>query len=306
VRRGRWQEAIDANVRAVAADERYRAVAGAPQGFLNVYVAHNRHMLTYAALMTGQSKLAVRHIRAMVRELPESFLKDFAPHAEGFAAMPLEVMVRFGQWDAILAEPERYADYMPFCRAMHSVARTIAWAAKGDTAAARKDLAVFHERVQLVTKEATFGNNPALVILGVANHMAEGEVLIAEGKMEEGLAELRAAVQAEDALKYDEPRGWMVPVRHALGASLMKAKRFVEAEQVYRDDLARLPENGWSLFGLTQSLRAQGKPEADAIEKRFHVVWARADIEIPSSCLCQRFADTENVNPKKSSSDASH
>jgi tetratricopeptide (TPR) repeat protein len=290
VRRGRWQQAIDANLKAVAAASRYHAVAGAPQGLINLYNAHNHHMLAYAASMTGQSKLATQHIRTMVSELPESFLKEFAPKVEGFAAMPLEVMVRFGEWDAILAEPDNYADYMPFCRAMHSCSRAIAWAAKGEVAAARKDQAVFVERAKLVTKEMTFGNNPAQSILNLAAHMQEGEILIREGKLEAGLAELRAAVAAEDALKYDEPPGWLVPVRHALGASLMNAGFFSEAEQVYRDDLKRLPENGWSLFGLTQSLRAQGKPEAAAIEKRFDTVWARADIQIPSSCMCQKIA----------------
>lgn len=291
VRRGRWQLAVETNIKAVAAAQRYHAVAGAPQGFLNMYNAHNRHMLAYAASMTGQSKLATQHIRAMVEELPESFLKDFAPAVEGFAVMPLEVMVRFGQWDAILAEPENYADYMPFCRAMHMAARAIAWAAKGDIAAARKDQAVLIERTKLVAKEATFGNNSALALLDVAAHMVEGEILIREGRLEDGFSALRVAVQAEDALKYDEPPGWLVPVRHALGASLVKAKRYAEAEQVYRDDLARLPENGWSLFGLAQSLRAQGKSDAAAVEQRFRAVWSKADLEIPSSCMCQQLAD---------------
>ena len=291
VRCGRWQQAVDANIKAVAAAGRYHAVAGAPQGFLNMYNAHNRHMLAYAASMTGQSKLATLHIRAMVDELPESFLKDFSSAVEGFAVMPMEVMVRFGQWDAILAEPEHYADHMPFCRALHSAARGIAWSAKGETVNARKEQAILNERIKQVAKEATFGNNSALAILDVAAHMLEGEILIREGETEKGLSELRAAVKLEDAFKYDEPPGWLVPVRHALGASLVKVGRFAEAERVYRDDLARLPDNGWSLFGLAQSLRAQGKSEADSVDKRFRAVWAKADIEIPSSCMCQQIAD---------------
>ena len=89
--------------------------------------------------------------------------------------------------------------------------------------------------------------------------MVEGEILIAEGKIDSGIEQLRAAIQKEDALKYDEPPGWLIPVRHSLGAVLMKQQRFAEAEQVYRDDLARLPENGWSLLGLAESLRKQKK-----------------------------------------------
>jgi tetratricopeptide (TPR) repeat protein len=287
VRRGRWQQAIDSNLKAIAADQAYRKLAGPPKGFHNLYPAHNRHMLAYAAMMTGQSKLALSQIRRMVEEVPADFLKDYALAIEAIAAMPMEVMIRFGQWDSILAETENYADHMPMSRSLHSAARAIAWAAKGNTVEARKDQAVFARRRTSVPKEAFFGNSTAESVLTVAAHMVEGEILFREGKTEEGLAALREAVKAEDALRYDEPPGWIVPVRHALGASLMKVGRFEEAEQVYREDLARLPENGWSLRGLSQSLAAQNKPEAKEVESRFRKVWSKADIEIPSSCLCQ-------------------
>jgi predicted Zn-dependent protease len=99
---------------------------------------------------------------------------------------------------------------------------------------------------------------------------------------------LRAAVTAEDSLHYDEPPGWILPVRHSLGANLMQAGQYAEAEQIYRDDLARLPENGWSLYGLAHSLELQHKDqEAAAVEARFHKIWAKADLRITSSCLCQ-------------------
>lgn len=95
-------------------------------------------------------------------------------------------------------------------------------------------------------------------------------------------------MKAEDALRYDEPPGWLLPVRHSLGAALMQARRYAEAEQVYRDDLVRLPENGWALFGLAESLEMQGKhAEAAAVNARFRKIWAKADLQIKSSCLCQ-------------------
>jgi hypothetical protein len=106
IRCGRWHEAVERQLRAIAADQRYRKVTGPPVEFLNVYVAHNRHMLAYAAMMTGQRVLAMKHIRAMVAEMPSDFLKENATQAEGFVAMPLEVMVRFGMWNEILAEPD--------------------------------------------------------------------------------------------------------------------------------------------------------------------------------------------------------
>jgi tetratricopeptide (TPR) repeat protein len=289
IRTGQWLKAVDTNAKAVEADQRYRKIFGQPKGFLNVYIAHNRHMLAYAAMMTGQRDLAMKHIRAMVAEMPSEFLTENALQAEGNVAMPLEVMVRFGLWDDILAEPERYTDKMWFTRAFHHAARAIAYAAKGDTASARNAQSVFVERAKLVPKEDFLGNNSCEALLAVAIPMVEGEILIAEGKIDSGIEQLRAAIQMEDALKYDEPPGWLIPVRHSLGAVLMKQQHFAEAEQVYRDDLARLPENGWSLLGLAESLRKQ-KKNADEIaqtQAQFEKVWAKADLTITTSCLCQ-------------------
>src|SRR4029077_6513232 len=146
----------------------------------------------------------------------------------------------------------------------------------------------FLEASKLVPAEDAFGNNSCQALLAIATPMLEGEILIREGKLDEGLSQLRTAVSAEDALRYDEPPGWILPVRHSLGANLMQAGRFAEAEQVYRDDLARLPENGWSLFGLARSLHRQDKEEeAKATDDRFRKMWSKADLQITSSCLCQ-------------------
>src|SRR5438034_5470026 len=289
IRTGQWLKAVDTNAKAVEADQRYRKIFGQPKGFLNVYIAHNRHMLAYAAMMTGQRDLAMKHIRAMVAEFPAEFLQEDGLLAEGFVAMPLEVMVRFGLWDEVLAEPDRYAENMPFTRAFHYAARAIAYAAKGEPDNARKAQSVFLERAKAVPKEAGVGNNTCEAIIAVVGPMVEGEILVAEGKIDSGIEQLRAAIKNEDALKYDEPPGWLIPVRHSLGAVLMKQRRLAEAEQVYREDLARLPENGWSLFGLAESLRKQ-KKNADEVaqtQAKFEKIWGKADLIINSSCLCQ-------------------
>lgn len=289
IRCGRWHQAIDSNLKAVAADRGYRRVAGPSVGFINVYIAHNRHMLAYAAMMSGQRALAMKHIRAMVAELPGDFLKENAMQAEGFVSMPLEVMVRFGMWNEILAEPDKYPEYMLGTRAFHHAARAIAYAAKGDTENARQEQTSFLEKSRLVPKEETFSNNTEEALLAVAARMVEGEILVRENKLDAGIAELREAIKLEDALNYDEPPGWLIPIRHSLGATLMQNGRYTEAEQVYREDLARLPENGWSLYGLAASLKAQKKngSEAAATEEKFRKQWAKADIRITSSCFCQ-------------------
>ena len=118
--------------------------------------------------------------------------------------------------------------------------------------------------------------------------MLAGELDVREGKLETGLASLRAAVAAQDRLAYDEPPGWLIPARHSLGAALVSPSRLAEAEKVYREDLAQLPNNGWSLYGLSQTLRLEGHTaEALEVDRRFHRAWAKADITIDRSCLCQ-------------------
>jgi tetratricopeptide (TPR) repeat protein len=290
IRRGRWPEAIVANLRAVKADESYRKGQGdSALGYMAVYAAHNQHMLAYAALMTGQSSLALHHIRQMVADLPPEFLKEDPSFADSLVMLPIEVMIRFGKWDEILAAADNYPDYMPFTRAFHHAARAIAFAANKDTENARKEQAVFAQRLLLVPKATSFGNNGAEQIIAILQLTLEGEILNAEGKFDNALDRLRAALSLEDALRYDEPPSWMIPARHVIGATLLKAGRFAEAEQVYREDLRRLPDNGWSLYGLTESLRRQNKnaPEASAVAARFQKVWARADLKLGSSCLCQ-------------------
>ncbi len=290
IRTGNWQKAIETNARAIADDRKYFQSLGTRNpGLIPFYAAHDYHMLAYAALMTGQSKLAMEKIREALKQMPPEFVKAAAVKAEAFFALPMEAMVRFGQWDKVLAEPEKYEDYMPFSRAFHPAARAIAFAAKGDTSNARKEQAIFNERAAAVPKENEVGNNSSDAIIALIKPMLESEIQIAEGKTDEGITGLQAALKMEDDLKYDEPPAWMIPIRHSLGANLMKAGRFAEAEEVYREDLRRLPENGWSLYGLAESLRAQKKPEAVLVKARFTKAWARADIKINSSCLCRPF-----------------
>ncbi|HEY7115682.1 MAG TPA: hypothetical protein VH475_03795 [Tepidisphaeraceae bacterium] len=288
IRVGQWQKAIDWNARAIDSAVAYHKVSGPPQGLLIFYEAHNYHMLAYAALMTGQRELAVKQINAMVASLPADFVQAFSPMIEGFGAMPDEVMVRFGMWEQILAAPQPDKEYMPYTNAFHHAARAIALAATDKTAEARAEQKLWNEGLKKVPEGAVFHNNPMPAIYTLASTMVEGEILVREGKTDEGLDKLREAVKLEDALHYDEPPAWMIPGRHVLGAALMKAGKAAEAEQVYRDDLKKLPNNGWSLFGLADSLRKQGKDdEAKEVDARFKEVWSKADIQITSSCLCQ-------------------
>ena len=287
VRRGRWEEAIVANARAVEADRAYRDAAPVPPDFYRLYMSHNHHMKAYAAMMVGRRELAMQSIRELVADIPEDWLRDNAFWADGFIAMPYEVMMRFGLWEEILEEPQP-ADYLPFTRSMHYAARAVALAALDRPEEARAEQAAFRVQRQEVPEDGIFGNNMSHDLLDVAEQLVEGEILYREGEKDAGIAALYEAAELEDALRYDEPPDWIQPIRHALGATLMQERRYADAEAVYREDLAKLPGNGWSLFGLARSLRLQGRAgEADQIEDRFKQVWAGADTKLTSSCFCQ-------------------
>jgi hypothetical protein len=158
----------------------------------------------------------------------------------------------------------------------------------GRTQEARDEQEAFAKAAAEIPDEWFIFNIKVSVVLPIASAMIEGELLFREGKRQEAFAVLRQGVEAEDALVYDEPPGWMLPVRHALGALLISDGRFEQAEQVYRDDLSRNQDNGWALIGLQQSLTAQDKKnEADALAPALTQAWAEADTTPTSSCYCE-------------------
>jgi tetratricopeptide (TPR) repeat protein len=283
VRRGRWQEAVVANRKAIAADDAY-ARRAPPPGFYRIYMAHNRHMFTFAAMMQGNRREAMDMAREMMGAFPEEWLKAMAPLVDGFLATPYHLHLRFGQWNEMLAEPEP-REIFPIARALRHYARGVALAALKRPEEARTEQKAFREARTRVPKDATFDNNTAADLLAIAEASLEGEILYREGKSTEAFASLREAVKKNDQIRYAEPPDWIQPVRHTLGAALLDAGAAPEAEAVYLEDLKRWPENVWSLAGLVQSLRAQGKKpgEADARLRRAAQV---ADVDLSSSCLC--------------------
>lgn len=270
---GRYDDAAEANRRAIAADRRYLAQVADP-GEYAMYVAHNYQFLWHAAMMAGRSGEAVQAARemrapglAMVRHMPEMAFVVPAPQL---------ALVRFGRWQEALAEPEPGAD-LPLARLMYTYARARAHAGLGQYAAAEREVAALTRQAAALPEDAKVAiQAPARTFAAVARDVAAGDLACRRGRTAEGLARLRAAVAAEDTLPYDEPPNWYYPARHTLGACLLRARRPAEAEAVYRADLARHPDNGWALTGLRQSLRAQGRPIGD-LDARIDAAWIRAD-----------------------------
>ena len=287
VRRGRWEEAIVANTRAIAINRSYREQVGRPlSGYLN-YMGHDYHMRTYAAMMGGQGALAAQTMKDLFAQMPPEWGRE-SDIGDGYFAMHFDVMKRFGKWDEILAAPEPIERYQ-HARAWRFLARGVARAAMGDAAGARAEEKEFLAARAKIPAKAVYRKNPLPDIMTIAAHFLDGEILLREGKAEAGFAALREAIAGEDKLRYAEPPAWAQPVRHALGAALLQRNRLAEAEEVYREDLARTADNGWSLFGLGQALRLQSKNPAEvaALEAKFKHVWAKADVTLTSSCFCQ-------------------
>ena len=283
---GQWEKAATANRNAMLADARYRAVFPRP-GFYGIYMAHNAHFLAYVAMMQGRRAEAMALADRMVSGIPEDFLRDYAVLADGFMIFRAEVFMRFGRWEEILKEPEPAKEFF-LAKALWHYARGAAFTSLGRMDEARHERAWIKEATAAVPADRSFGNNSAADLLALAALALDGEMLAKEDKLAEAVAKLREAVQSEDKLVYDEPPDWIQPVRHTLGAVLLRASRAAEAEAVYRKDLKIFPENGWSLMGLRDALEAQGKQvEAAAVGKQFHKSWARADITPPSTCYCQ-------------------
>jgi Flp pilus assembly protein TadD len=121
-------------------------------------------------------------------------------------------------------------------------------------------------------------------VLKIAQAVLEGEILAEQQDYEAAIVRLERAVSLEDGLNYTEPKDWYLPPRQVLGAVLLTAGKAAEAEQVYREDLQFHPQNGWSLYGLVQALRAQGKKaDAETTQEQFSAAWSDADVVLTSS-----------------------
>ena len=284
MRVGRYGDASKVNEQAVLADEDYISQCNAQGVYPVAYYPHNIHFLVYASMMEGRSKAAVENARKLRSKLPPD-MKDVPPWGNSFTAVPYFAMARFGQWDAILAEPEPTHAGLEASRAVWHYARGLAFVRTGKLPEAQQERAALEQLASdPKVGELPFGLNKAGKVMPIALHVLDAEIADSQHDPDKAIAEFQAAVKLQDALRYDEPEDWYFPVRQSLGAVLLQAQRFKEAEDIYREDLKRYRENGWSLFGLTAALKRQQRfDEAGQAAQRFAKAWSRADVELKSS-----------------------
>ncbi|WP_242671621.1 tetratricopeptide repeat protein [Azotobacter chroococcum] len=283
IRVGRYEDAIRANEHAVHADETFIRDQNPAFGvYLAGYYPHNYDFLAFAASMIGRSGQALAATRKMAELVPQPMLREPGmTFLQQHQTRQLQMLVRFGRWDEILKAPAPPQD-LPHARALWHYAHGRALAARGDLPGAEADLAPLRATAQDPRMDALrLEFNTSGAILKIATEVLAGQIAARKADFPRAIGHLREAAHLEDRLVYGEPPEWTVPVREELGLVLLAAERSEEAEQAFREDLKRFPENGWSLHGLALALQAQDRTaEADAVLERFRKVWAGADMQL--------------------------
>jgi len=277
IRVGRYNDAIEANIHAVHQDETYIADVGTPGIYPAFYYPHNYHFLAFASMFAGRAESALDTARKAAQHMDLGVARMVGPEASRMLAHPHLTLAAFGRWEDVLAEPQPPSD-IRFAAGLVHYARGVAHAALGhpDEAAAELD------SVRQIASEHT--EEWPSVVMQIATHELMGDIAYRQGDFAGAIQHYQVSKGLQDGLRYTEPAYWNKPVRHDLGAALLAAGQAAEAERVYREDLEKFPDNGWSLYGLAASLDAQGKnAEAEEVRARLATAWSDADVELAGS-----------------------
>jgi tetratricopeptide (TPR) repeat protein len=251
---GRWGDSVRANIQAWHSDQK----AAVGEGFA-IYPSHDLHMLAYAASMDGQGAIAIQAGQ------------DYAKLTRS-PMFHLLTLVRFGRFDEVSALSVRPEN--PIDAGVWDFAQGYAALRQGQRDFARAYLNRVLDAAEHST--AVFRFHSAHDLLGTLGGILEGELWRADGQLDQAITSFERAVARDDAMIYDEPEPLPFPARQWLGAALLEAKRYGDADRVFREDLHEHPNNGWSLFGLKAALDGEHLPSAD-VERQFEASWARSD-----------------------------
>ena len=292
VRTGDFQRAITNNERALAVDQTLKKIWGDhPLPNLGTYpLSHRIHaphaidFIRYAATVQGNYQTAIEAAEQTLARLPKGAARN--PRNQKQIAAPWLVHKIFGQWPRVL-EVKPPADGAPYLSGMWAYTQGSAHIAQKAFSQAREHLTALEAFVELSRKDAgQAGATPNARILELAALSLRGELLEATGDLDGAIKAFETGVALEDLNNYTEPPDWPQPLRHYLGAALLKANRAADAEAVYRRDLQWNHNNGWSLLGLQQALLAQGKTAAANIVKAdFDTAWQYSNITLERSHL---------------------
>ncbi|HET9866318.1 MAG TPA: hypothetical protein VFQ06_03410 [Nitrospira sp.] len=279
---GKYHESAVRNAEAAKVDEHYLTSAHLTGDYADGYYSHNLHFLWSSLMMEGRSADAVEAAASLLSTITNEEARSNRSK-EIYLTTKLFALIRFGRWDELLREP-------PPSKGLHLVegvwrlGRGLALVATGRVPGAEG------ERHALITLTKQFRRSKNQQdklerdLLKIAERLLAGQIAAQRQRYDEAIKALREAVHLHDSLQGAEPPHWPLPVRQYLGPVLLLSGRAPEAEAEYRADLKWYPENGWSLFGLLQSLKAQRKEsEAHEIAVRFEKAWTHADVTLVAS-----------------------
>ncbi len=280
---GRYAEAAATNVQAVKADRAYFEKTTPSETYRMTYYPHNLDFVWIAASMEGRGAETIRAAREFTAAVSAEMVAKMSD-METAPAAPLFALARFGRWQELLKEPAPPAGLL-YVTGAWRYTRGLAFAATGRREEAGRELSEIEAVRARVPPERTIaGYFKTQEMLLLAAETLAGEIAARSGDSASAVGHFERAVKIQDGHWFTEPPPWYYPVRQSLGAALLAGGRPAEAEVVYREDLKRNPDNGWSLFGLAQSLRAQGKTaEANEVDGRFRRSWAQADVTLTAS-----------------------
>jgi tetratricopeptide (TPR) repeat protein len=274
IRTGDYEAAIETNEEAAAADQAYIKSSGVQVIYPLMYYSHNLHFIAACASMTGNypkakknADMLATHVGPHVQEMPP---------LEGFMTIPMAVDVRFHRWGEILQTPQP-DPAMKITTVFWHFSRGMALAGTGKADEAEAEFKIVSEAEASTPSDVVFAmpvNNRARDIMKIARDVLGAKIAMARKDAAGAIATLTEAVALQDSLKYGEPPDWFFPVRESLGAALFMNGDATGAEKVFRADLQRNPRNPRSLFGLVETLKAQGKDyDAGFVQKQFEASW---------------------------------
>ena len=278
LRTGDFEASARTNEAAAEADRTYLKRTGESGMYAAMYYSHNLHFLVESYGRMGMYRDALRSAGALADNV-RGHIKAM-PMVEGFFASSMFVRLRFAKWEDVNKFPKPEPD-LKLTHAIWRFARGVAFAATKRAGEAEGERAAFLEVSKNLPGETPFGLNSAESVLKIASNQLDARIKWARGDRAGSIDSWRSAVAAQDAINYDEPPGWYYPVRESLGAALLLSGDAAQAEKVFRDDLRENPRNGRSLFGLRESLKAQGKTDAAVlVDREFAAAWKRADTQL--------------------------
>ena len=240
------------------------------------------HFIAYAASMSGQSKVATDAAKKMYENVPSDVVKQMSM-AEMFTPYEMLVLARFGRWSEILTVPAQPSHYR-YTNAIRHYARGLALAATKHRDLAGQERDSLLAAIPGFADDYMVGFNNAKPLLRLAAQHLAAEIAWRDGRPLQAIPLLRAAVAMEDSLHYDEPPDWYAPMRQYLGAAYLEINKVAEAEAAYREDLKNNPNNGWSLFGLSQCLHSRDAGEERAkVDAELKEAWKNADVTLTQS-----------------------